>query len=61
MAARTGRDGLLLALLALLALLIVYDLVRPDSWLRSAGDDRSVPMERIIRDVRDELPRSRPR
>ncbi len=58
-----GRRGLLLVLLALLVLAAGFDLSRPDSWLRSAvaGRSHTTPLERMIRDVRDELPRSQPR
>lgn len=60
MASRTGRRGLVVALLALLVLAVVFDLTRPDSLIRSIGGDDAEPMERLIRGVRDELPRTNP-
>ena len=62
MSERTGGRGLLLVVLALLALAAAYDLLRRDSFLRSLGrGPREAPVERMIEDFRDELPRNRPR
>lgn len=63
MSERTGARGVVLVLAALVVLAAAWDLLaRRDSLLRSLTHrDRPAPVERMIRDVRDELPRNRPR